>query len=78
MKEPQAYAVCMSELNGGEAYMKQVGHGRKDGYSTRTACGLRPHFDKNWRRTDYRDGITCNRCRKSLGLQPVNADPRWY
>lgn len=78
MNEPQAYAVCMSELKGGEMYMSQVGHGRTDEYSVRTACGLRPRFDKNWRRTDYRDGISCAKCRKIMGLPAYDADPRWY
>ncbi|MGH9930997.1 MAG: hypothetical protein ACREA9_17455 [Pyrinomonadaceae bacterium] len=74
MREPKAYAVCMPELVGGDTYMSEVGHAGSDG---RTLCGLRVRLAKpNWRLADSRDGVSCNRCRKILHLEPCTDDKR--
>jgi hypothetical protein len=80
MSEPQAYAVRMFDLHKGELWTKAIGHAGDNGM---TLCGIRVRFNRDskisvWRRADFRDGVTCNRCRKKLNLQPVDADARFY
>jgi hypothetical protein len=80
MIDPQAYAVCMFDLHKGELWTKAVGHAGGDGV---TLCGCRVRFNRqskksSWRRADYRDHVSCNRCRKILKLEPWTSEPRDY